>query len=87
MPQELADAPDIPVGCEYLWQWFLRLNKLRPPAMDGAVAIPETEIRAYFQNREIVPTPWELSVIERLDNAALEVAKQSQNSEGDEDGS
>jgi hypothetical protein len=78
MPPELEDDVDMPAGFEYLWGWFTRLSACRPSAMDGVSGIPESEIRAYFQNRGIRPEPWELRVIERLDAVAIDAGNKSQ---------
>lgn len=85
MPKELEEAPDCPAGFEYLWDWFMRLNKTRPPAMEGTTGIPETEIRAYFENRQDWPELWELKILERLDAVAIEVGNKSHEREEQEE--
>lgn len=86
MPKELEEAPECPAGFEYLWEWFQRLNACRPPGMSGVSGIPETEIRAYFKNRGIWPEPWELRVLERLDNVAMQSGDKEQNGDDSDEG-
>lgn len=38
--------------------------------MGGTSAISEQEISAFFRNRQIVPAPWEVELLVRLDAVA-----------------
>lgn len=75
-PDELIElqSHELPVGCEYLWEWFLRLNMTRPSGF-GAGPITETELRSFFFNRKIQPTPWELEALIQMDTAKLSAIK------------
>ena len=68
-PPELRSAP-LPSECADVWRWFTRLNATRPQGL-GAGGIPETEIRAFFQNRRITPMQWEIEALAALDAAAM----------------
>lgn len=59
-------------GCfEYLWQWFLRLNRRRGGAL-GPTALTWQDLQAFFNLSGMTPTPWEVEQLEALDNAYLE---------------
>lgn len=42
----------------------------------GPNAIADSEINAFFQKHKITPEPWQLKAIDRLDQLALESAKE-----------
>jgi hypothetical protein len=67
-PDELVEirSHELPVGTDYLWEWFLRLSSTRTPGF-GVAAISEHELHAFFANRHIVPTQWELDLLIRMD--------------------
>lgn len=69
-PEELIElrSHELPAGCEYLWDWFVRLNATRPVGF-GEGAITEAELRAFFANRQLEPTAWELDLLVRMDAA------------------
>ena len=56
----------MPPGTDYLWEWFIRLSSTRTPGF-GLAAITEHELQAFFNNRSIIPTSWELDVLIRMD--------------------
>jgi hypothetical protein len=48
-----------------VWDWFLRL---RSHTSDFCPVVSETEIRAFFINRRIRPSIWQIDTIIMLDN-------------------
>jgi hypothetical protein len=75
VPDELAELRShvLPPGTDYLWEWFMRLNSTRPVGF-GTSAISETELQAFFNNRKITPTPWEIDMLVRMDRTMREAA-------------
>ena len=74
-PEELIElrSYQMPCGTDYLWEWFVRLSSTRTPGF-GVSAISELELRAFFSNRNIVPTPWELDTLIRMDRTTRDVS-------------
>jgi len=70
-PDELTELRShvLPPGTDYLWEWFIRLSSTRTPGFGGFAAISEAELRAFFANRNIEPTPWEFDTLVRMDKA------------------
>jgi hypothetical protein len=83
VPDELLDMPDCPAGFEYLWQWFIALHNKRQSGFGGVCRLAESEIESYFRNRKIIPHPWEVEMIDRLDEIAIEVKMEDQSTQED----
>lgn len=67
----------MPAGTDYLWEWFIRLTSTRVPGLGGMAAISELELQAFFYNRNLVPTQWELAVLIRMDKALREATSEA----------
>lgn len=63
-------APDVPFELEYIWDWFMRLSRKR---QNGMVPNPITseEVIAWCARQGISFTPFENTVIDRLDDLFL----------------
>jgi len=74
-PEELVQlrSHQMPTGTDYLWDWFIRLSSTRAAGF-GVSAISELELRAFFSNRNIVPTSWELDTLIRMDRTMREAS-------------
>jgi hypothetical protein len=85
-PDELVElrSYELPAGTEYLWEWFLRLGSTRTPGF-GFASITEQEFRAFFQNRGISPTRWELDLLIRMDRTVRDAEDKSEPDAGDEE--
>ncbi|WP_445081590.1 phage tail assembly chaperone [Massilia antarctica] len=59
-------TPALPPELEYIWTWFVALNRKRQYGM-GANALTSAEILAWQARRRIRLDPWEEEVIDRLD--------------------
>jgi hypothetical protein len=83
-PDELIElrSHQMPCGTDYLWEWFLRLSSTRASGF-GVSAISELELRAFFSNRSIVPTQWELDTLIRMDRTAREASVEDKKPQSD----
>lgn len=70
-PPQLRDLVDLPESCEHVWMWFLRLNNTRPSGM-GISSISYAEMYGFFQIEGIKPLPWEVRLLNQLDNIAID---------------
>ena len=61
MPKELADAPELPDGTEYLWLLFCDLK--------NAGRVSYSEMAAYQAMTGVELTPLEVDCMRRLDEA------------------
>lgn len=61
-----------PYEVEHLWLWFCDLSSARTGSGFGANPISYVEIAAWARLTGNDPTPWEVSVLRRMDIAALE---------------
>jgi hypothetical protein len=62
----------------HLWGWFVELSHARSSNGYSANPIGFAEIEAWARLTGQEPTPWEVSVLRRMDTAALEeMAKKS----------
>lgn len=57
---------------QYVWEYFLRLNRKRTSTGFGVNPIPFSEIESFFNVNQIEYSPDEVQLIEMLDNVALE---------------
>lgn len=64
-----------------VWNYFIALNSKRTSNGFGLNPISYTEIRSYFELHEIVPLPFELEAIDRLDRVALDAFGKQQEQE------
>lgn len=71
-PKELEELVQLPESCYQVWHWFLELHSSRSGNGFGANPISYTDIYSYFSLLDITPEQWELSLLRRLDNTALE---------------
>lgn len=82
MSQRRVDAPPptIPKFAAYLWVWFCELSGARTSNGYGANPITFPDIAAWSQVMGLRPTPWEVSVIRRMDIAVLSVLNKASGS-------
>ena len=82
-PAELDSIVELPDSMLQVWHWFIELNNARSSNGFGVNPLSYVEIDAYFRLNQITPETWEVSVIKKLDNIALEAyaeqVKQEQN--------
>ena len=58
---------DIPEPVEHLWDWFWELDSVRGSNGFGPNPLTYSEIRAWSQLTETEITPWEVSVLKKMD--------------------
>lgn len=68
----LYRLPKMPRALEHIWAWFCELNSARTSNGFGANPITYSEIAAWSALTLNVPTPWEVSLLKRIDRAFLE---------------
>ena len=71
-PQAL-ESPEFPEVISHIWIWFSELHNARPASGLGASPITYSEIVAWSTLTCVMPTPWEVSVIKRIDREFLTV--------------
>lgn len=76
VPQELAEAPELPASAVTEWRWYIDLASARRSSGFGASSLAWTDIEAYFRLRRIVPEPWEIEAIQALDATFLRVQQE-----------
>lgn len=59
-PDILINAPPLPAGAEYLWEWFVTLTR------GSAGEVTYSEIKAWSELTGNIPTPDEVAVIVEL---------------------
>lgn len=59
----------------YLWEWFIELHNARQYGMDGAMAIPFTEIESWTRLMGRNPSHEDIKIIKQLDNLAIKKRK------------
>lgn len=70
LEQELY-LPARPPALDYLWSIYWRLRRRNGGNGFGVTPISWQEIDAYLRHARIVLAPWEVSIIEDLDDAYL----------------
>jgi hypothetical protein len=63
------DVPPIPAGFGYLLDWFNELHRRRGVGPNGPSPLSWSDVDAWARRTDRDPCPWELAVIERLDDA------------------
>lgn len=69
--------PPPPRVLNYLWGWFCELEQTRDSSGFGLSGIKYREILAWSLLTGRSPTPWEISVIKRLDMARLKIISEN----------
>jgi hypothetical protein len=62
------ECPPFPMALDYLWRIFNRLNARRGSNGFGPNAITWADIDAFIKHSKIDLAPWEIEVIEMLDD-------------------
>lgn len=72
MPAEGVNPIDPPDLLQYVWDWFLDLNRQRRCSdMGTPQPLNPTDIRSYFALRREQPARWEVDLIMQLDAVAM----------------
>jgi hypothetical protein len=64
--------PPFPAALHYLWRTYLRLRQRTAPGFSGASPVSWQDIDAFVRRSGIVLAPWEVEVVEALDNAFMQ---------------
>lgn len=64
-------GPELDVSGAHIWEWFLDLHGTRGSNGFGPSSISYSEILAWSFLTQQRPTPWEISVLKRLDDVFL----------------
>jgi hypothetical protein len=67
-----ADLP-LPIGLEHVWNWFCAVAATRSNNGFGLLPISFGELAAWSRLSCAEPTPWEISLIRRIDMAVLPI--------------
>lgn len=68
VPDQLANAPDCPEGCETLWGDFIAMHNTRGMGMSAPMRISFHDIDAYSRVNRIAFEAWEIAAIRAADN-------------------
>ncbi|UIK04910.1 phage tail assembly chaperone [Neorhizobium galegae] len=68
--------PPYPEELAYLWRAYNRIRRRKGSGFAGRTPIEWTDIDAFVRNARMMLAPWEIEVIEALDDAFMSV-KQS----------
>lgn len=79
-PPEGLIGPELPLGCEMVWEWFCELSNSRSFNMSGPNPISDLDIYAWSVNTGHRLRLWELVAIRRLDT----LYRKSVDEDGDE---
>lgn len=71
MPDQLANAPMLPVGLEQLWADFTDLHQTRGSNGFGPARITFADIDAWCRVNRATLAGWQVEAIRRADNAYL----------------
>lgn len=74
-----------PHAVEHVWRWYCELGGARTSNGFGLNPISYSEIRAWADLTGADPTPWEVSLLKRLDMVTLANQKASTPAEGEPD--
>lgn len=74
LPARLRDAPRCPDALAYLWALFIRLRRRCTPSM-GTARILYSDMAAFVRVTGERLSAWEVSVIERVDDAFAEASR------------
>lgn len=69
--EEIHGAPDLPTGCEALWNDFMALHSSRGSSGFGPLRIGWIDLDAYQRCRGVRFAQWEIEAIRRADTAYL----------------
>lgn len=64
--------PPIPKPLAYLWSIYLRLRRRSAPGFNGSAPWTWTDLDSFLNRAGISLVPWEIEVLEALDEAFLE---------------
>jgi hypothetical protein len=70
-PKELEELKELPESCRQVWKWFIDLNNSRSSNGYGVNPLSYSDIKAYLDMISIDVEEWELNLIKRIDNEAL----------------
>jgi len=71
MPEQLADAPDLPETAALIWEVFCEISQYRGNNGDSENPISPTGIKDWCWMNTTVLEPWERRVIAQLDKVYL----------------
>jgi hypothetical protein len=70
-PKELEQLKELPESCVPVWKWFIDLNNSRSSNGFGVNPLSYSDIKAYLDLIGVEVEEWELYLIKRIDNEAL----------------
>lgn len=85
MPAALANAPELPEPCTFLWQDFMKMHGRRGGSM-GPERLTYVEMDAYQRTHRLAFTPWQLDAIERADGEFMTIVAERRRAEAAKNG-
>lgn len=79
---ELKDAPELPEGVSYIWQWFHAIARRRTSSGFGPNPITHQDIVAYAQLYRVDIDPWEAELICSIDDLFLASLQKKEGKDG-----
>jgi hypothetical protein len=71
-------APDFPIPLAYLWLAYHRIRRRKGGNGFGAVPIEWSDIDAFNRLSGMALVPWEVAMLERLDDAFMKAMAEAQ---------
>lgn len=71
LPDELANAPDMPAELAHVWRWFAELHAVRSQGQFGPDPISYSEIAAWSVLTRTHVKPFEMIALRAVDEAFL----------------
>lgn len=65
-----------------MWEWFWKMDRTREGTGYGINPLQPAQIAAWFRLRQIVPQPWHLDAIEKLDATRMRVYFEKKTDDG-----
>jgi hypothetical protein len=70
---DLVSNEECPKELEHVWSWFLELCSGRANTGFGPAPISFSEVKAWSEMTGVTPTPWEVTLLKRLDSFYLSI--------------
>lgn len=71
LPDELANAPQMPAELAHVWRWFCELHATRAHGQCGAFPIGFAEIAAWAALTGVRPRPFEVAALRAIDDVFM----------------
>lgn len=64
-------VPPFPAALSHLWRYYWRLRRRKAGGMNGPAPVEWPDIEAFVSRAKVILPPWEVELIEKLDDLYL----------------